>query len=126
MGSLIYITETVTFQLTSQDGNTFYSQPINVSVTPINGLFSAKLDFQLLTGFTWESINPYIKVSVGGQALSPTEKVSATIYAVISSSVAVNGVSTNSIADGSVTNSKLASGAVTNDKLDPSVQGEYR
>ena len=102
--------EKVTFQLTSADGNTPYSQSITFMVTPVNGLFSEKLDFQLLSGITWENITPYIKVSVNDQALSNPEKVSATVYAVIASSVVAGGVTTNAIADGAVTAAKLDSG----------------
>lgn len=96
------VQEKVTFQLTNSDGSIQYSQPTTVTVTPINGLFSAKLDFQFINGNTWESVTPYIQVSVGGQVLSNPEKVSATIYSVIASSVVAGGVTTNAIAAGAV------------------------
>src|SRR5690242_17510906 len=67
----------MSFQLTSLDGSTPYSKAIATVVTVNNGLFSAHLDFQLLSGFTWESITPYLQVSIEGQTLTPREPVSA-------------------------------------------------
>ncbi len=94
---------TVKFTLTSSDGNTPYSNTITMNPVIINGLFSVKLDFQLIPGNTWESLTPYIKVNVGGQDLTPTEKVSATAYSLVS----------NSVVDGAITTSKIADGAIS-------------
>jgi len=90
----------ITFTLTSQDGQTAYSNAITVNTPVNNGLFSVKLNFQLLSGNTWESITPYIKVNVEGQDLSPTEKISATVYAGISSSVVAGAITPASVAPG--------------------------
>lgn len=90
----------VTFTLTDQTGQIPYSNSISVNTPVINGLFSAKLNFQLLTGNTWDSITPYIKVNINGQDLSPTEKVSATPYAIVASSVMAGGVTPSSLAPG--------------------------
>src|SRR5579859_3615216 len=65
----------ITFTLTSSDGNTAYSNAITVNTPINNGLFSVKLNFQLLGTNTWESITPYIKVNVEGQDLGPPEKI---------------------------------------------------
>jgi hypothetical protein len=92
--------ESVTFQLTSSDGKINYSQPTTVTVNPINGLFSTKLDFQFINGNTWESVTPYIQVSVNGQTLSNPEKVSVTPYAIIASSVVAGAITPDRVAPG--------------------------
>src|ERR1022692_3493430 len=90
----------ITFTLTSQDGQTAYSNAITVNTPVVNGLFSTKLNFQLLGANTWDSITPYIKVNVDGQDLAPTEKVSATVYALVSSSVVPGAITPASVSPG--------------------------
>ena len=41
------------------------SDTIQATPNVVNGLFSVKLDFQLIGSNTWETITPYIKVTVG-------------------------------------------------------------
>ena len=90
VGSPSGTSKAMTFQLLSSDGQTPYSTIITQNVQVINGLFSVPLNFQLLAPYTWDTIDPYIQVSVEGQALTPIEHVSATVYAFVSSTV-VNG-----------------------------------
>ena len=90
----------ITFTRTSQDGKTAYSNSITVNTPVVNGLFSTKLNFQLLSGNTWESITPYIKVNVEGQDLTPTEKISSSLYAMVSSSVVAGAITPASVAPG--------------------------
>src|SRR5262245_53698704 len=44
---------TIKYTLTDQSGNNPYSDTIETTPTIINGLFSAKLDFNLKTGYSW-------------------------------------------------------------------------
>jgi hypothetical protein len=89
----------MTFTLVSPDGTIAYSVLISSRVHVVNGLFSIPLNFNLVVPYTWESINPYIKISVEGQDLKPIEPLSATIYATVSASV--------------------IDGAITRQKIDP-------
>src|SRR4051812_16914083 len=56
----------MTFQLTDPSGNVPYSNGISKTVTVSNGLFSASLSFQLLPAYSWDTISPYLKVTIGG------------------------------------------------------------
>jgi len=105
-------TRNMLFRITSQDGSTVYWSGTQVAVQVTNGLFSAQIAPTLQAGYRWDTITPYMEVSVEGQLLLPREPINATIYAVIS----------GSIVDNAVTTSKLADGAVTTAKLDPAVQ----
>ncbi len=90
----------MTFQLTDQSGNTPYSNVISNQVTVKNGLFSVQLNFQLLPPNTWDTISPYLKVAVNGQALSPTEPINATAYAIVSNTVVDNAITPAKVALG--------------------------
>jgi len=91
----------ITFQLTDQSGSTPYSAAIIKPTVPVtNGLFSVLLDFQLLGTNTWDTITPYLKVTVNGQDLHNPEPVSATAYANVS----------NSVVNGAISPAKVASG----------------
>jgi len=93
-------TKQMLFRITSQDGSTVYWSGTQVPVQVANGLFSAQITPTLQSGYTWDTITPYMEVSVDGQLLLPREPVNATVYATIS----------GSIVDGAITPTKIASG----------------
>jgi hypothetical protein len=90
-------TKKMTFLLVSSDGQTPYSQIITKQVSVQGGLFSTQLDFQLAAPYTWETVTPFIQVSVEDVTLGPPEAVTATVYANVASSVI----------DGSITPAKI-------------------
>jgi len=102
----------MTFLLVSADGKTPYSLIISSQVNVINGLFSIPLSFQLVSPYTWDTINPYIQVSVEGQALSPNEPVTTTAYAIVAASVISGAIGTPQLASMAVTSTTIANGAV--------------
>lgn len=83
------------FDLVSSDDRTQYWTSADMDVRVSSGLFSANLE---PTGVDWQNVNPFIRVSVEGQALGPIEPVTSTIYSVMSGSVI----------DGAIEPSKLA------------------
>ncbi len=87
------------FRLTNSDGTVPYwtgaSTPVNVN----QGLFSTVIS---PTNVDWQNATPYIEVSIEGQALTPREPVTATIYSAISATI--------------------VDGAVSKTKLDPMLQ----
>jgi len=97
----------MTFTLVGID-RTAYSQELVFKVHVSSGLFSIPLNFQLVAPYTWETITPYIKVTVEGQEMGPLEPVTATLYSIVAGSVV----------DGSIGTTKLGASAVTREKLD--------
>ena len=97
-------TKTMRFRITNQSGTQVYWSSIDMSVAVTNGLFSAELD---PTGVNWQSITPYIEVSIEGQTLAPREPLNASVYSNMSAD----------IVDGVVTPTKLAPSV--QDKLVP-------
>ncbi len=94
----------MSFKLTDVSGTAQYGALVNLSNVPVNqGLFSVPLDFSAngSQSVPWQSIQPYIQVTIDGQVLSPTEPLNATPYALMSASV--------------------IDGAITPAKLDPAV-----
>jgi len=90
-------TKSVLFRITSQDGTQVYWSSPQTTVSVVNGLFSAQIS---PTGVDWQNVTPYLEVSVEGQLLLPREPVNATVYAVISSSVADNAIKPSNIVPG--------------------------
>ncbi len=85
------------FRITNQAGTQVYWSSGNLPVQVSHGHFAVQLN---PSGVPWETVDPYIEVTIEGQQLLPREPVSATVYANIASS----------IADGSVSPSKVTSG----------------
>ena len=79
-GVPVNIPTQMTFQLTSQDGLTPYSNTIQATPNVVNGLFSVKLDFQLIGSNTWETITPYIKVTVGPKPFRRSKNLSHCLF----------------------------------------------
>lgn len=81
---------TMSFRVTNQDGTTVYWSSPNLTVPVRNGLFSVQIQ---PSGVDWETVTPYLEVSVEGQQLSPREALSSGVYAYVAGSV-VNGAIT--------------------------------
>jgi microcystin-dependent protein len=107
-------THQMLFRLTNQDGTQVYWSSGQMAVTVTKGLFSARLS---PTGVDWETISPYMEVSVEGQLLLPREPMTSGVYALIAASVVHDAVTTEKIKDGAVTFAKLADAAVSTNKL---------
>ena len=90
-------TKQMIFRITDKNGTQVYWSSGQIPVTVTNGLFSTQIT---PTGVPWETVTPYIEVSVEGQLLLPREPVNATVYAVVSSS----------IVDGAITPAKVTAG----------------
>lgn len=104
-GTPVNGTRTMQFRIINQSGSQQYWSSGPVSVNVVNGLFSMPLN---PTGVNWQSITPYIEVSINGQALSPVEPINASVYANISADVA----------DGVITFQKMS--PLVQEKLIPS------
>ena len=85
---------------------------VDAMVNVVNGLFSVPLNFQLVSPYTWDTINPYIQVSVEGQVLSPNEPVTTTAYAIVANSVINGAIGTPQLAAMAVTSTTIANGAI--------------
>lgn len=96
-GVPVNATRQMLFRITDANGTQVYWSSGNMSVVVTQGLFSVLLS---PLGVNWDQITPYIEISVEGQALSPREPLTATVYAKLAESVA----------DGAVTEAKVASG----------------
>lgn len=83
------------FRVTNQDGAQVYWSSGQVPVSVQAGLFAVQLD---PAGVPWETITPYIEISINGQLLLPREPLTATIYATMS----------RGVIDGAISQTKLA------------------
>jgi len=66
------------FRITNQNGTQVYWSSGDLTRPVYNGLFSATL---APTGVSWETITPYMEVTIEGVTLQPREALTATIYA---------------------------------------------
>jgi len=85
------------------------SEVFNVTL-PATGEFTIVWDATLDPGFDWRGVNPQLKISVDGEALSPNELLGVSPYSFVARKVDVGGVDTAALADGAVTNAKVAVG----------------
>lgn len=85
------------------------SEVFNVTL-PATGEFTIVWDATLDAGFDWRGVNPQLKISVDGEALSPNELLGVSPYSFVARRVDVGGVDTAALADGAVTNAKVAVG----------------
>jgi hypothetical protein len=85
------------------------SEVFNVTL-PATGEFTIVWDTTLDPGFDWRGVNPQLKISVDGEALSPNELLGVSPYSFVARRVDVGGVDTAALADGAVTNAKVAVG----------------
>lgn len=85
------------------------SEVFNVTL-PATGEFTIVWDATLDPGFDWRGVNPQLKISVDGEALSPNELLGVSPYSFVARKVDVGGVDTAALADGAVTNTKVAVG----------------
>ncbi|MBK6880720.1 MAG: hypothetical protein IPN65_04350 [Elusimicrobia bacterium] len=85
------------------------SEVFNVTL-PATGEFTIVWDATLDAGFDWRGVNPQLKISVDGEALSPNELLGVSPYSFVARTVDVGGVDTAALADGAVTNAKVAVG----------------
>lgn len=90
-------TKSMRFRITNESGTQVYWSSSDMSVKVTQGLFSVELE---PTGVNWQSVTPFIEVSIEGQALSPREPINASAFAVISAD----------IVDGAITPAKVSSG----------------
>src|SRR5262249_8194189 len=82
---------------TNQAGTQVYWSSNSLPVQVSNGHFAVQLN---PTGVNWETVAPYIEVTIEGQQLLPREPINATVYASVASSVI----------DGAVTPAKVQNG----------------
>ena len=85
------------FRITNVDGTQVYWSSPSTAVNVNNGLFSTHIS---PVGVDWQSVTPYVEVSVEGQLLLPREPVNSTVYAAIS----------NSVTDAAITPAKVSAG----------------
>src|SRR5262245_11133695 len=77
-------TKKMIFRITDQNGTSVYWSSGQLDIPVTNGLFAAQIN---PTGVSWETVTPYIEVSVEGQLLLPREPINANVYANVSNSV---------------------------------------
>jgi hypothetical protein len=83
------------FRITNQDGSKVYWSQEFSSVKVTNGYFSQVLR---PTGIDWQSITPYIELSINGQRLEPREPITATAYSFLSADIVDEKVTTQKLA----------------------------
>ena len=93
----------LTFRLTDINGAAQYGSSVDLpSVTVNQGLFAVQLDFTAngATPIDWQNISPYVQVSVDGQALSPNEPLTSTVYSLMSAHVVDGAVGPTALIGG--------------------------
>jgi len=104
------------------------SEPTNaVSLTVTNGVYSVLLGDTSIANMTQAISNSVFNISSsvslrvwfddgvhGSQLLTPDQRIAATGWSMVSSTVGISGVTTNSIANGAVTAAKIAPVGITN------------
>jgi len=85
------------FRITNSDGTQVYWSSPSMAVNVVNGLFSQELQ---PTGVNWQTVTPFMEVSIAGQALTPREPINAGVYALVSANVT----------DGAITPAQVATG----------------
>ncbi len=98
-GAPVNGTRQMVFRLTNSDGQTVYWTSTSIPVSIAQGLFAVILN---PAGVDWQSISPFLEISVEGQVLLPREPITAGAYALMSQTV--------------------PDGAITAPKLEPGVQ----
>ncbi|PKM92893.1 MAG: hypothetical protein CVU80_00945, partial [Elusimicrobia bacterium HGW-Elusimicrobia-4] len=83
-GALVNGKKTMKFRITDADGNNPVYVSGNVDVTVTQGAFSCELT---PAGINWKTGDYYLEVTIGGQLLSPREKICSTVYALQAKSV---------------------------------------
>jgi len=107
-------THNMSFRLTDFSKSATYGSVVNVSNVSVNqGLFAVQLDFTAngTTPVDWQNIQPYIQVSIDGQAFDQVEPLNSTAYAFMSASV-VDGSITAAKLDSSVTGITIPKGMI--------------
>ncbi|MFA5780546.1 MAG: hypothetical protein WC947_10470, partial [Elusimicrobiota bacterium] len=104
-GVLVNGTKTIKFRITDNTGDkAYWSKDLSVDFT--QGAFSCELE---LTGIDWGTGDYYLEVAIGGQILSPKEKIVSVVYALRAKDIDDGVVTTSKIADGAVTEVKISS-----------------
>ncbi len=85
------------FRITNPAGTQVYWSSSELPVKVSNGHFAVQLN---PTGIDWESIAPFIEVTIEGQQLAPREPITATVYATLAASVVDEAISPSKVLSG--------------------------
>ncbi|MFC1522607.1 hypothetical protein ACFL6Y_09380 [Elusimicrobiota bacterium] len=108
--------KTFIFRITNEDGTTEYWTSGSTQITVTSGIFNYRIGADNAASFSsvdWNSITPYLEITVGGTALSPREPLSSAFFAMHAADVNDNTINNSKLVSDPDSLFKVSAGSLT-------------